>query len=95
MPMPEPLSLLLAPAPSAICERVDDSAVLLHADTGDYFELDPVALFVWQNLDGQRDGHALADAVAAHFRVSIETASADLAPFLKQLLEARLVAAPK
>lgn len=87
----ELLASRLRPAPHAVCEAVEEGAVLLHVETGQYYELDPVALFIWRQCTGLADGHAVARRVAAEYGITPETAESDLVPFLQQLLRARLV----
>ena len=46
----------------------------------------PVALMIWELLDGTRSGHDLVERVLSEFAVERPTAEAELTRFLAQLL---------
>lgn len=66
-------------------------AVTREVDLDSLFLLNPTGVFVWERLDGMRCIRELAEAVAEGFGVDVETARADVAPFLASLLERKLV----
>jgi len=55
------------------------------------FALNPVAEWVWEQLDGQRTVAELCDGVVARFDVPRPTAEADLASLLEKLEKAGLI----
>jgi hypothetical protein len=86
------LSLRPRHSAEAACEPIGDGAVALHVARGVYYELDAVGLFVWNHCTGERDGTALAELMARQYAIPSATAQADLRRFLKQLLQAGLIA---
>ena len=85
------LDQVYRPAPEITCAVVSGYGVLLDCVEGDYYELEPVSLCVWEALDGRREAAAAAAEVAARFEVDEETARRDVQPFLDALLAARLI----
>ena len=69
----------------AICKVVDGEGLIVHSRTGSYHVLNPVGTHVWQLLDGTRDVHALARAVAEEFEVDPAQAEADVREFVGAL----------
>jgi hypothetical protein len=61
------------------------------ADMQRIFTLNPVAEFVWEQLDGRKDLEAIRAAVMAGFDVDEARAEADLRELVSQLVEADLV----
>jgi hypothetical protein len=61
------------------------------ADMQRIFALNPVAEFVWEQLDGKRDLDAIRAAIVAGFAVETARAEADLRELVTQLVEADLV----
>ncbi len=61
------------------------------ADMQRIFTLNPVAEFVWEQLDGRKDFDALRAAVVAGFDVDEARADADLCELVTQLVDAELV----
>lgn len=59
------------------------------------FVLNPVAHFIWQQLDGTRDVAALHGAVLERFEVEADEARRDLLSLLHDLAEAGLLAQPE
>ena len=57
------------------------------ADLDSVFNLNGVATFIWQQLDGKRTGQAVVDALVERFEVEREQAALDYLTLLGQLLE--------
>ena len=55
------------------------------------FTLNPVAEWVWEQLDGRRTTAELCDGVVARFNVPGPTAEADLAELLEKLQKSGLI----
>jgi hypothetical protein len=72
--------------------RIGDEYVLVPlagrgADLDSIFNLNRVAAFVWEQLDGTRTGGAVVDAVVERFDVERERAERDTVELLGALLE--------
>jgi hypothetical protein len=68
-------------------------AVILDPETGQYFGLNKVGLFIVERLKDERTIDALVEEVAEHFGIGREQAEADLVGFIDELQEAKLVSA--
>ena len=55
------------------------------------FTLDPVAAFIWEQLDGSKSLKDIRDGVLYKFDVGKEQVEADIAEFIDELLEADLI----
>ncbi len=55
------------------------------------FALDPVAEFIWEQLDGERSLRDIRDGVLDAFDVREEQAETDIFEFIEELLEAKLI----
>jgi methyltransferase-like protein len=76
--------------------RIGDEYVLVPlagrgADLDSILNLNRVAAFVWEQLDGTRTGDAVVDAVIERFDVERERAEADTLELLETLLELRAI----
>lgn len=49
------------------------------------FNLNAVGAFIWEQVDGKRDGHAIVAALVAAFDVTRERAASDYVRFVEQL----------
>jgi hypothetical protein len=63
------------------------------ADLDGVLNLNRVAAFVWEQLDGRRSGAGVVDAVVARFDVDRERASADYLDLVGALLDLGAVVA--
>jgi len=61
------------------------------ADMQQIFALEAVSDLAWQQIDGNRTVHAVAELITHEFDVSLDIALADLGPFLEQLLSEGLI----
>jgi methyltransferase-like protein len=61
------------------------------ADMQRLFALNPVAEYIWQQLDGKQNLQAIADGVLATFEVQEDQAAADIREFVSQLKEADII----
>jgi hypothetical protein len=71
--------------------RIADEYVLVPilgrgADADGIFNLNRIAAFVWEQMDGRADGHAIVARMTQTFEVESERASADYLGFVSQLL---------
>ena len=60
-------------------------------DIDSIFNLNVTGTFIWDQIDGEKNGAAIAALVADDFQVSLDQAKSDCAEFLAQLLEARAI----
>jgi len=70
---------------------VDDEAILVHLESGYYFSLNPVGLWIWQHADGQTSLLQLIHGLTEEFDVAEDTAGADARGFLEHMLEEGLM----
>ena len=61
------------------------------ADLQRLFALNPVAEYIWQQVDGQRPLADIHDGVVRRFDVAADTAQADLETFIQELIQAGLI----
>lgn len=83
-------------SPNAIFRRVGNEAVLvlLRSNVGDLdwvHTLTPVAVYVWQLMDGQRGVNDIVAGVCEEYDVDEREASDDVSELLASLYEAGLI----
>jgi len=61
------------------------------ADLQRIFMLNPVAEFIWNNLNGESNLEKIRDKLTVHFEVGEKEAEADLNEFIHELVEADLI----
>ncbi len=61
------------------------------ADLQRIFALNPVAQYIWAQLDGEHDLAAVRDGLVVRFDVEPDRAQADLSEFIAQLSAAGLI----
>jgi hypothetical protein len=79
--------------PQVLFTELDDgTGVLLHLDTKFYFTLNTTGVVVWKSLgEGAASEAAIAERIAARFRVDHATAARDVSALLGEMLENELV----
>lgn len=75
---------------SSAGESAPNDYLILDLSSGRYYGVGEVGGFIWDRLDGERDLHAIALEVSAHFEVEPERASADLVEFVTWLCQSGL-----
>ena len=73
-----------------VFRQIDDETLLVPikdnvGDLGSIYNLNPVAAFVWQNLDGEKTLNDIKELMTGKFEVSEPDAEKDLAEFLGEL----------
>jgi hypothetical protein len=63
------------------------------ADMQKIFSLNPVAVFLWDQIDGRQDLQVILDKVIENFEVERDDAESDLLGFISELLQAGLIEA--
>ena len=91
-----PLEETWARSERMVGRRIGDEYVLVPlagrgADLDSILNLNRVAAFVWEQLDGKRTGAAVVDAVVERFDVDRERAQADTLELLDTLLRLRAI----
>lgn len=67
-------------------EEFDDWAVLFDPDTGDAFGLNPVSVFIWKRLDGNRTLTEILDDVKNECEDVADNAEDQILQFVDQLV---------
>lgn len=85
-----------ARAERMVGRRIGDEYVLVPlagrgADLDSILNLNRVAAFVWERLDGERTGHAIVEAIVERFDVEPARAEADTLELLDTLLELKAI----
>ena len=85
-----------ARSPRMVGRRIGDEYVLvplagLGADLDSILNLNRVAAFVWEQLDGTRTGSSVLDAIVERFEVARERAEADLLELLETLVAVKAI----
>ncbi|HUQ14232.1 MAG TPA: PqqD family protein [Novosphingobium sp.] len=71
--------------------RIDDEAVVMNLDSGDFFSLQGTARAVWELLDGTRDRDGVVADLAERYGAPREAIAADVDAFLAELGESGLL----
>ena len=93
---PSTLDAVYAHSTRVVGRRIGDEFVLVPlagrgADIDDILNLNKVGAFIWEHLDGTRDGAAVVDALVARFEVDRADAETDYLEFLNQLRSLKAV----
>ncbi|MBN1483581.1 MAG: PqqD family protein [Chloroflexia bacterium] len=88
--MTDILSRRYRKSPNLVFRQIADEYVLvpIHQDVADMeavYTLDGVGAYIWELLDGQRDGYAILELIIEEYNVESEQALNDLVEFLEQL----------
>ena len=71
---------------------VEDEAVVVHAETSEYFSLNPSGTFLWRLLvEAPRTHEELADELAGRYQRGRDAAGAEVKALLEKLTELGLV----
>jgi hypothetical protein len=82
---------ILVRDPELVAADLDDGVVILSVRAGCYFDLNAVASEIWRMLSEPcRLGH-MFELLTQRYDVDVETLTRDVTPFLRGLLEHRLV----
>jgi hypothetical protein len=95
-PLPRALDQAYARSPHFVGRRIGSEYVLVPlaargADLDSILNLNHVAAFVWERLDGQRSGRLIVAAIVMQFQVEGPQAAADYAELVDTLLELRAI----
>ena len=70
--------------PEMIFTDLDDTVVMMDADKGVYYELDPVGTRIWNLLETERSVDETCELLIAEYDVAPETCHQDVLAFLEQ-----------
>lgn len=93
---PSTLDDVYAHSTRVVGRRIGDEFVLVPlagrgADIDDILNLNKVGAFIWEQIDGSRDGAAVVGALVDRFEVDRSAAEADYLAFLDQLRSLKAV----
>lgn len=72
--------------PNAVCrEEFDDWALLYDPDSGEVYGLNPVAAFIWRQVNGRRSVREIASLVEASFEDAPGAVEAETLAFFEKL----------
>ncbi len=72
-------------------KHIGKSGILLDLTTGNYFELDEIALTIWQMLDGKKSVAKVVDTLAKKYSCPLKTVERDVMGFLAELRKRKLI----
>ncbi len=77
--------------PRALCRVIDDEAVALDLDAGQYYGLNAVATRIWELLSDGRSVSSICDALEQEFEVAPDELRVDVEAFIGDLVASGLV----
>lgn len=72
-------------------KKIEDEAILLDLESGAYFEVNEIGLFLWNQLAKAKTENDLAKKLQKEYGISLRTAMNDAKKFLGQLKKLGLV----
>jgi coenzyme PQQ biosynthesis protein PqqD len=72
-------------------KRIGQAGILLNLKTGDYFELDEVALAIWKMLDGKTSLANVAGRLTQSYAASKKVVEGDVIRFVSELRKRKLI----
>lgn len=85
------LNTRLRQHPNQVAAEADGEVLMMHIESGNYYGLNEVASFLWQQLDTAKSVQELCDAVLAEFDVEEAACVADALGFLQDMLDDGLI----
>ncbi|MBV7333090.1 PqqD family protein [Chloroflexi bacterium TSY] len=77
---------------SVVASELDGEVILLDVQSGNYYGLKNVGVFVWQMLKNDASFDEMSDAIVAEYMVSQERCRADLTELLEDMLQRGIIA---
>jgi hypothetical protein len=81
----------LAVKDSVVARSLGEEMVLLNLESGLYYSLNSLGVFVWPYIQQGATADAVAEAIVSEYEVDRDVAAADLNAFLGQLAEWGLI----
>ena len=72
-------------------KQLGKTGILLDLRTGDYFEVDEIALAIWRMLDGKSSVDQLVDKLTKRYAASPKTIEKDVTQFIAELKKRKLI----
>ena len=85
------LDSVIARNAAIIFTDLDDTVVMMDADKGVYFELNPIGSHIWALLETARPVTEVCDALVEEYDVTPDACRRDVLGFLAQALELGIV----
>lgn len=76
---------------AAMARRVGDEIVILDVNSGQYFGLNEVGAFIWDQLESDTAREALIAAVTASYDIDTDRATADIDALVADLVARGLI----
>ena len=76
---------------TTICEEFDDETVMLDPRSGNFFVLDEVSRFIWDNISENTSLRMLADLLVDRYGIDKSEALIDVDEFLQELKASDLI----
>ena len=81
------LDTLIRQHPDQIAAEADGEVLMMHIESGNYFGLNEVASFIWNQLDEPRSIAELCAAIQTEFEVDETRCQADAMDFLQGMID--------
>ncbi|MFZ5707767.1 MAG: PqqD family peptide modification chaperone [Pseudomonadota bacterium] len=85
------LSSVVRAVPDMLTADVDGETVMMDAESGHYYNLDPIGSRIWQRLAEPVHVEALCDSLAADYDAPVEVIRKDVLALLETLNERKLL----
>ena len=72
-------------------KQIGKDGILLDLKSGDYFEVDEIALAIWKMLNGKSSLEKIASKLAKKYGAPEKTIQKDLAEFISELKKKKLL----
>lgn len=92
--MTEMLTIRWQISEDAVANSVGDETVILHLGNGNYYGLDTIGTILWEGLKGGEPPNDICDRILEEYEVEREIVEADLAKFLAELSDHKLIEKP-
>jgi hypothetical protein len=81
------LDTLLRQHPDQVSAEADGEVLMMHIETGTYYELNEVASFIWTQISEPKRVAEITAAIQAEFEVEEARCQDDALSFLKSMIE--------
>ena len=81
------LDTLIRQHPDQIAAEADGEVLMMHIESGNYFGLNEVASFIWNQLDEPRSIAELCAAIQNEFEIDEARCQADAMDFLQGMID--------
>ncbi len=81
------LDTLIRQHPDQIAAEADGEVLMMHIESGNYFGLNEVASFIWNQLDEPRSIAELCAAIQTEFEIDETRCQADAMDFLQGMID--------